>query len=48
VSTPITWDEAADATAAADLRFEAADVVARLDEHGDLFGDMDAARAPLP
>ena len=48
VSTPITWDEAAEATSAADLRFEAADVVARLSEHGDLFGDMDAARAPLP
>jgi bifunctional non-homologous end joining protein LigD len=48
VSTPITWDEAADATSAADLRFEAADVVARLEEHGDLFGDLDAHRAPLP
>jgi hypothetical protein len=42
------WDEAADASSAADLRFEAAEVVARLEEHGDLFGDMDAARAPLP
>jgi bifunctional non-homologous end joining protein LigD len=48
VSTPLMWDEAADASSAADLRFEAAEVVARLEEHGDLFGDMDAARAPLP
>ena len=48
VSTPITWDEAADASSAADLRFESADVVARLEEHGDLFGDMDASRSPLP
>jgi len=48
VSTPITWDEAADASSAADVRFESADVVARLEEHGDLFGDMDASRSPLP
>jgi DNA primase len=48
VSTPITWDEAADAGSAVDLRFESADVLARLETHGDLFGDMDASRAPLP
>jgi bifunctional non-homologous end joining protein LigD len=48
VSTPLTWDEAADASSAIDLRFESADVVSRLEEHGDLFGDLDAARAPLP
>jgi bifunctional non-homologous end joining protein LigD len=48
VSTPITWEEAADAGSAADLRFESADVVARLEAHGDLFGEMDASRAPLP
>src|SRR4051812_1938471 len=48
VSTPITWDEAADAGSAADLRFESADVVARVERHGDLFGDMDATRSPLP
>jgi bifunctional non-homologous end joining protein LigD len=48
VSTPISWDEAAAVKSAADLRFEAADVVARLDEHGDLFADMDDCRAALP
>ena len=48
VSTPITWDEALDAKTAADLRFDASDVVARIEELGDLFGDMDDYRAPLP
>jgi bifunctional non-homologous end joining protein LigD len=48
VSTPISWDEAAEAKTAADLRFESAEVVARIDELGDLFGDMDDHRAPLP
>jgi bifunctional non-homologous end joining protein LigD len=48
VSTPITWDEAAAAKSAGDLRFESADVVARIDEHGDLFGDLDDCRAALP
>src|SRR4051812_28221439 len=48
VSTPITWDEAADASSASDLRFESAEVVARVEEHGDLFGSLDTVRAPLP
>ena len=40
--TPVSWDEV-EACAAGDveLRFEAADVLGRVDEHGDLF----AARA---
>jgi bifunctional non-homologous end joining protein LigD len=38
VSTPVTWDEVEDAAAGAtDLRFEAADVLERVAEHGDLF-----------
>jgi bifunctional non-homologous end joining protein LigD len=37
VSTPVTWAEVEAAAAGAPLSFEAADVLARLDEHGDLF-----------
>jgi bifunctional non-homologous end joining protein LigD len=48
VSTPLTWDEVESATKAADLRFETADVVRRLDEHGDLLADMPDHAAPLP
>jgi bifunctional non-homologous end joining protein LigD len=46
VSTPLTWDEVADRR---DLVFTAADVLARLDEHGDLFAGMlgDQHRARL-
>ena len=48
VSTPLTWDEVADATEAADLRFEASDVVRRIDAGGDLLADMPDSAAPLP
>ena len=37
VSTPVTWDEVADAADGAPLSFEASDVLARVAEHGDLF-----------
>jgi bifunctional non-homologous end joining protein LigD len=37
VSTPVTWDEVEDAADGTPLSFEAADVLDRLDEHGDLF-----------
>ena len=38
VSTPVTWDETDDcASGHVELRFESADVLARLDEQGDLF-----------
>ena len=49
MSTPLTWDEVADATKAADLRFTAADVVSRVEEFGDLLADMpdNARRTPL-
>jgi bifunctional non-homologous end joining protein LigD len=38
VSTPVTWDEVAQCTAAEDLVFTSDDVLDRVDEHGDLFG----------
>jgi bifunctional non-homologous end joining protein LigD len=34
VSTPLTWDEV---EAGGDISFTAAEVLARVDEHGDLF-----------
>ena len=37
VSTPVTWDEVAGCSDPGDLVFEAADVLARVEEHGDLF-----------
>ncbi len=48
VSTPLTWDEVDAATSPADLVFAPADVLDRVEEHGDLFGDFDQARAALP
>jgi bifunctional non-homologous end joining protein LigD len=40
VSTPVTWDEVRATQAPADLTFEAADVLRRVDEHGDLFAPV--------
>ena len=37
VSTPVTWDEVAAVAEGASLSFEAADVLDRIEEHGDLF-----------
>jgi bifunctional non-homologous end joining protein LigD len=48
VSTPLTWDEMDQARTPDDLAFTTADVVARLDEHGDLLADLSEKRAPLP
>jgi bifunctional non-homologous end joining protein LigD len=49
VSTPVTWDEvAACADGDADLVFEAADVLARVDELGDLFAPVLTAEQQLP
>ena len=50
VSTPVTWDEveaAVDAQDPALLRFELGDVVARLEEHGDLFAPVLTLRQEL-
>jgi bifunctional non-homologous end joining protein LigD len=51
VSTPVTWDEVDDALAADDasrLRFEADDVLARVEEHGDLFAPVLTLEQQLP
>ena len=37
VSTPVTWDEVEACERAEDLRFTSADVLARVEKHGDLF-----------
>jgi bifunctional non-homologous end joining protein LigD len=51
VSTPLTWDEVDAATRHRDLdalTFEAADVIARFDEHGDLFAGALELEQDLP
>ena len=51
VSTPLGWDEVAavlDGGDPEDLRFGTADVLERVEEHGDLFGYDEEHRAPLP
>ncbi len=48
ISTPISWDEVADASEAADLVFTASDVVDRLGKDGDLFADIHEHAASLP
>ena len=50
VSTPVTWEEVA-ACASGDvepLRFEAADVLERVDTHGDLFAEVLTVEQRLP
>jgi len=47
VSTPITWDEVEGCRSAADLRFQAGDVLARVEEHGDLFDGLLTQRFAL-
>jgi bifunctional non-homologous end joining protein LigD len=48
VSTPITWDEVSEASDAADLVFTTSDVLARVDDLGDLLDGMAKSAAPLP
>ncbi|MDQ3716787.1 MAG: non-homologous end-joining DNA ligase [Actinomycetota bacterium] len=48
VSTPITWEEVASCRSAGDLRFLASDVLARAEEHGDLFDGLLDERSALP
>ena len=48
VSTPVTWDEVEEAAAGADLSFEAADVLERVEEHGDLFAPTLKVKQKLP
>jgi bifunctional non-homologous end joining protein LigD len=48
VSTPVTWDEVRATRAPEDLTFEAADVLRRVDEHGDLFAPVLSLVQRLP
>ena len=48
VSTPVTWDEVEAAADGGDLSFEAGDVLARVEEHGDLFAATLTTRAGAP
>jgi bifunctional non-homologous end joining protein LigD len=48
VSTPLRWDEVEAGADGAELHFEAADVLARLDELGDLFAPTLELRQQLP
>ncbi len=48
VSTPITWEEVEACRKAADLLFTADQVIERVEELGDLFGDIGEQRAALP
>ncbi|MDQ3106748.1 MAG: non-homologous end-joining DNA ligase [Actinomycetota bacterium] len=47
-STPITWDEVDAAASGAVLSFDAPAVLARVEEHGDLFADAIAVTQELP
>jgi bifunctional non-homologous end joining protein LigD len=48
VSTPVTWDEVADARKLTDLQFVSGDVLDRVDEHGDLFAGLLQKGPALP
>ena len=48
VSTPLTWDEVAAAKNPEDLRFEASDVLERVEEHGDLYAPVLELEQRLP
>jgi bifunctional non-homologous end joining protein LigD len=48
VSTPVTWDEVRAARTVDDLTFEAADVLRRVDEQGDLFAPVLSLVQKLP
>jgi bifunctional non-homologous end joining protein LigD len=48
VSTPVTWDEVDAAAGGAPLSFDAGEVLARIDELGDLFADTATLEQHLP
>jgi len=49
VATPVSWEEVGAVTRPGDLRFSPEDVLARVEEHGDLALDLlGAERPPLP
>jgi bifunctional non-homologous end joining protein LigD len=47
-STPVTWDEVDACAAGAPLSFEAPEVLARVDELGDLFADASTLEQEIP
>lgn len=48
VSTPVTWDEVRACRQPTDLVFTTDDVLTRVDDHHDLFADLETTRATLP
>lgn len=48
VSTPVTWDEVSDAADGAALSFTAADILTRIETHGDLFAAAASLEQQLP
>ncbi|MFC6934306.1 DNA polymerase domain-containing protein [Actinomadura yumaensis] len=48
VSTPVTWDEVENCRKPADLAFTPDEVLARIDEHGDLLEPLLREGPPLP
>jgi bifunctional non-homologous end joining protein LigD len=48
VSTPVTWDEVEAAAAGAEMSFEATEVLARIEVHGDLFAEVLTVEQSLP
>jgi bifunctional non-homologous end joining protein LigD len=51
VSTPLTWDEVEACRDAADpdaLTFETAEVLTRVEQHGDLFAPVETVKQKLP
>jgi bifunctional non-homologous end joining protein LigD len=48
VSTPVTWDEVRDCARVSDLMFLPDEVLARVEEHGDLLAEMAEHAAQLP
>jgi bifunctional non-homologous end joining protein LigD len=48
VSAPVTWDEVRATRRPEDLTFEAAEVLRRVDEHGDLFAPVVSLVQSLP
>ena len=47
-STPLTWDEVEAATEPEELRFEASDVIERVEQHGDLYAPVLELEQRLP
>jgi bifunctional non-homologous end joining protein LigD len=48
VSTPLSWDEVADATDPEELEFEAPDVPPRVEQYGDLYAASIELEQELP